>query len=113
MLKFKHTILLFFFLLGGVFFFGCKINKGKPAIKKEKMTEILADIYRTQSIMNVSTLPDSVKKAYYYCHVLERHGVTEELFDSAVAWYARNMDIFEEVYVEVIAQLEKEKAALE
>ena len=112
MLKFKYTILLFF-LLGGVFLGGCQKNRGTPAIKKEKMTEILVDIYRTQSTLNAATLLPEAKKAYYYCNLLERHGVTEELFDSAVAWYASNMDIFEQVYQDVIAQLEKEKAALE
>jgi len=112
MLKSKQTV-VFFFLCVSLFLCGCKINRGTPAIQKEKMTEILVDIYRTQSTLNVSTMPPGAKKAYYYCNILERHGVTEELFDSAVAWYATNMDIFEEVYKDVIARLEREKGELE
>ena len=113
MLKFKQTILLSLFLCGGFFLCGCKIDKGTPAIEKDKMVEILVDIYRTQGILSAELLPNNAKKEYYYCNLLERHGVTEELFDSAIAWYATNMDIFEQVYASVIAQLEQDKEALD
>ena len=102
--------LLAFLLLNG----GCKVNRGKPVIKKEKMVEILVDIHLAQAVLDQdSRLPKGAKKEYYYCHVLERHGVTEELFDSAIGWYASNMDIFEQVYEEVIAKLEQERKELE
>ena len=78
------------------------------------MVEILADIHLAQVVLDQeSMLPQGAKKEYYYCGIFERHGVTEELFDSAIAWYATNMDIFEQVYTEVIAKLEREKAELD
>jgi hypothetical protein len=98
------VFLLAFLLLNG----GCKVNRGKPVIEKAKMVEILADIHLTQAILEQeSQFPKGVKKDYYYCNILERHGVTEAQFDSAVSWYATNMDIFEQVYVDVVARLKE------
>ena len=103
-------LFLAFLILGG----GCKENRGTPVIKKDRMVEILADIHLTQAVLDQEPMfLQGAKKEYYYCHIFERHGVTEELFDSAVTWYAANMDIFEQVYVEVIARLERKKAELE
>ena len=105
-----YMLFLSFLILGG----GCKVNRGAPVIEKDKMVEILADIHLTQAVLDQESMfLQGAKKEYYYCNIFERHGVTEELFDSAIAWYATNMDIFEQVYVEVIAKLEREKAELE
>jgi hypothetical protein len=98
-----------FLILSG----GCKVNRGTPVIKKEKMVEILADIHLAQAVLDQEVPPQGAKREYYYCNILERHGVTEAVFDSAIAWYATNMDIFEQVYAEVIARLELEKTELE
>jgi predicted metal-binding protein len=104
------VFLLAFLLLSG----GCKVNRGKPAIKREKMVEILTDIHLTQAVLSQDPrLPKGAKREYYYCNIFERHGVTEELFDLAIGWYAANLDIFEQVYVEVLARLERKKKELE
>ena len=105
-----YAFLFAFLLLNG----GCKVNKGKPVIKKAKMVEILTDTHLAQVVLDQEpAFPKDAKKEYYYCNILERHGVTEELFDSAIGWYAANMDIFEQVYVEVVARLDREKKELE
>ena len=114
MKRFGHPLIYVFLpaflLLNG----GCKVNRGKPVIKKAKMVEILADIHLAQALLEQEPMfPQDTKKEYYYCHILERHGVTEELFDSAIGWYAANTDIFEQVYADVIAKLEREKKELE
>jgi len=104
------VFLLAFLLLSG----GCKVNRGKPVINREKMVEILADIHLTQAVLDQDPrLPKGTRKEYYYCNIFERHGVTEELFDSAIGWYAANLDIFEQVYKEVVARLEQERKELE
>ncbi len=104
-----HLFLFFFLFLNA----GCREDRGTPAIKQDKMVEILTDIHLTQAIVEQEILPKDTKKEDYYCNIFERHQVTEELFDSAVVWYATNMDIFEKVYVEVIAHLEQKKKELE
>ncbi len=100
-----HLFLFFFLFLNA----GCREDRGTPAIKQDKMVEILTDIHLTQAIVEQEILPKDTKKG----NIFERHQVTEELFDSAVVWYATNMDIFEKVYVEVIANLEQKKKELE
>ena len=114
MKKIECQILYIFFFAFLVLTGGCHVNRGTPVIKKNKMIEILADIHLTQAVLDQeSMLPQGAKKEHYYCSIFERHGVTEELFDSAVAWYATNMEVFEQVYAEVIARLEREKEGLE
>jgi len=103
-----------FFLASLILNGGCKINRGTPAIKRDKMVEILTDIHLAQAIVEQETVfPKGYKKEYFYCNILERHGVNEELFDSAITWYAANLDIFEQMYVEIIARLENERKELE
>jgi len=113
MRKIERQILHLFFFVFLILNGGCQENKGVPIIKKDKMVEILTDIHLTQAVVEQEILPQGVKKEYYYCSIFERHGVTEELFDSAIGWYAANMDVFEKVYAEVIANLERKKAELE
>jgi len=78
------------------------------------MVEILVDIHFTQAVLEQEFMfPQGTKKEYYYCNIFEHHGVTEDMFDSAIAWYAANLEIFEQVYEKVIAKLEQKKAELE
>ena len=108
--RIRYILFLAFLILNG----GCKEDKGTPIIKKDRMVEILADIHLVQAVLDQEPMfPQGAKREYYYCNIFERHEVTEEEFDSAITWYAANMDIFEQVYAEVIARLEREKAELE
>lgn len=96
------------------FLFACKVDKGTPAIEKDKMANILADIYQTQNTLDQNViLPKGAKKEYYYCNILERHEVTEDEFDRAVEWYASNLTEFDQVYVQTLAILEQRKQELE
>ncbi len=113
MKKIEHRLLYLFLFIFLFLITGCQVNRGTPAIKKDKMVEILTDIHLTQAIVEQEVLPKGAKKEYYYCSIFEQHGVTEELFDSAIGWYAANMDIFEEVYVDVIVRLEQKNRELE
>jgi len=113
MKKIKHQLLSLFFLAFLILTGSCQENKGTPVIKKDKMVEILTDIHLTQVIVEQEYLPKGTKKEYYYCSIFERHGVTEELFDSAIGWYSANLDVFEKVYAEVAANLERKKRELE
>ncbi|MCK9155977.1 MAG: DUF4296 domain-containing protein [Paludibacteraceae bacterium] len=91
----------------------CKVDKGEPVIGKEKMCDILYDQYIVKAALQKTTLPDSVKKEYYYCNVLEKNGVTEALFDSALTWYTLNMDQYMIIQDSVIARLNKKKNEIE
>jgi hypothetical protein len=113
MKKIKLQLLYLFFLVALIPIAGCQNNRETPVIERNKMVEILTDIHLTQAIVEQEPLPQGAKKEYYYCSIFERHGVTEELFDSAIGWYSANMDVFEKVYIDVIANMERKKTELE
>lgn len=91
----------------------CKIDRGKPIIGKEKMAEIIHDFYLTEGTLDAVPIPAGHKRHYYYCHLLEKHGVTEAEFDSALCWYSKNSDIFTEVHELVTQKLKEEKEQLQ
>lgn len=91
----------------------CKVDKGTPLIGKEKMADIIYDFYLTEGALDLTTIPSSHKRHYYYCNLLERHGITEAEFDSALCWYSKNSDIFTEVHELVTKKLKEEKEQLQ
>lgn len=90
-----------------LFLASCKPDKGKPPIGKHEMAMILVDVHTAQALtFYQTTIPkDQLEKDRYYKSVLEKHKVTEAVFDSAVAWYARNTGDYKLVYFEVIDTL--------
>ncbi len=98
--SFRISLFLILFML-----FSCAIDKGKPVIPEDKMVEILTDYYLTQATVSDYILPKGETKVMYYCGVLDRHGVSEAEFDSAVSWYTKNFDVYEKVYDKVLSNL--------
>ncbi|MCQ2193611.1 MAG: DUF4296 domain-containing protein [Paludibacteraceae bacterium] len=90
----------------------CKVDKGTPLIGKEKMADIIYDFYLTEGALDLTTIPSSHKRHYYYCNLLERHGITEAEFDTALSWYSRNSEDFMEVHKLVTEKLQKAKNEL-
>lgn len=90
-----------------LFLASCKPDKGKPPIGKHKMVLILTDVHIAQSLnYRQTTIPaDKLEKNRYYKSVLDKHNVSEALFDSAVAWYSRNTGDYKQVYIEVLDSL--------
>lgn len=91
----------------------CKVDHGKPCIEKEKMAEIIYESYITEGTLDKKAMPAGHKRPYYYCHILEQHGVTEAEFDSALNWYSRNSDEFKKVHEIVNERLRAEKEKLQ
>lgn len=106
--SFRISLFLILFML-----FSCAIDKGKPVIPEDKMVEILTDYYLTQATVSDYILPKGETKVMYYCGVLDRHGVSEAEFDSAVSWYTKNFDVYETVYERVLANLTAKRDSVE
>jgi hypothetical protein len=111
--NFRKRVMLISLIGMFVMVSSCKREIGNPPIAKDKMAEIVTEIYMTKIALETTSIPPKAQKNYYYCNIFERHGITEETFDSAVAWYASNMSIFEQVYSQVISNLKDRRAALD
>ncbi|MCQ2192952.1 MAG: DUF4296 domain-containing protein [Paludibacteraceae bacterium] len=92
----------------------CKPNRGTPPLKKKEMIDLMVDVHVTQALMNrQNTIPSGeLQKNRFYKSVLDKHNITEEQFDSAVAWYSRNANEYKAVYKAVIDTLEKRRNRL-
>ena len=90
-------------------------GNGSAPISKKKMAKLLLDVHisqstlRRQEMVNISH-PDRLK---YYKSVLDKHGITEAEFDSAVTWYALHPDEYKKVYKIVNDSLRKRINKLE
>lgn len=79
-------------------------------IKQDEMVELLTDIHKGESVieLNRSKYPgDSMRKVMKQS-IFERHGVTQQQFDTSLVWYGHNIEKYIEVYDKVIEKLEDE-----
>ena len=80
-------------------------------IPPQQMEDLLVDLHRTDGIISVVSLQcdkDSLQEACYQ-YVLDKHGFTQERFDSSLVWYTSNPLIFDKVYPRVLERLKAEQ----
>lgn len=82
----------------------------RGVLSERKMRELLVDLHRADGALQVSGVLYSSDEALaaYYQSVLEKYGVTQAQFDSSLAWYTDNPNLFDKMYPNVIAELEKQ-----
>ena len=78
-------------------------------ISENDMAELLADIHEANAVIEINPTAynnDSLKKELKQS-VFIRHNTTQEQFDTSLLWYGHNLDIYTEVYDNVIEILEE------
>lgn len=93
-------------LLSALILAGCS-NRPKGVMSNGKTADLLTDIFIAQSYLDSESngyTPDSVRDGIIL-GVLEQHGVSEAEFDSTLAWYGRNMDLYKELFENVDKKL--------
>ncbi len=86
--------------------FSC--GKGKPEILPEKkMEEVLYDYHLAEGIARFGGV-DSATEAHYLALALEKHGVTQALFDSSMVFYMRHADRLYDIYSRLSDRLTNE-----
>ena len=78
-------------------------------IQPEAMAELMADVRTADAVINMhaSQYKSDAEKLALKNAVLERHGVTQEQFDTSLIWYGRNIGQYQEVTKQTINILEK------
>lgn len=101
------------FILLSLFLFTCysclnrKEIKGDPFIEKEMLIDVLVDIHLSEGITNDRKFhrrfeADSVDLLN---PIFEKYGITREMFDTTMYTYSRYPNLMDEVYNEVIINL--------
>ena len=112
----RNTVALFTIVLG-LFLVACNPNrvpKGFP--KKDEFARILADVHHAEATLNqlrISERSMDTTVNQYYHHVLDKHKLTQQKFDTVVGWYLSHPSLYQEVYDKVIAILAEEEAQRE
>lgn len=89
----------------------CKPNGGTPPIGKKEMISLLVDVHVAEAVVaRQNTIPPEIlKRDLVYKSVLDKHGLTEAEFDTAVAWYARHTSELKLVYKAVVDTITKRR----
>ncbi|WP_075603528.1 DUF4296 domain-containing protein [Saccharicrinis aurantiacus] len=80
---------------------------------EEEFAEILADVHLSEATISQLRLNNKdidSKASAYYQGVLEKHNLTEELFDTITSWYLSHPQIYQEVYESVLSKLGHKEA---
>lgn len=81
-------------------------------MSKDKMADVMADMYVAESVTDVNRTKyytagnDSLRKVLKQS-ILQRHGITQELLDSSLMYYGRNLDKYVEVHDLIVEKLEQ------
>jgi len=80
----------------------------RGVMSPEEMENILYDLHRAEGILQVSgyTFGHDDLMNDTYQNILEKHGVTQAVFDTSIVWYTNNPKIFNKIYPRVIQRLE-------
>lgn len=84
-------------------------------IPHDEMVSLMADIHTAESVVDIerrSFRSDSMRQVFKQS-VLAAHGYDVAQFDSSLSYYGRNIDLYANLYDDVIALLEKRVAATE
>ena len=82
----------------------------KKVLSEKQMENVLFDIHIADAMIsdNYRDFSSEEKKRELYASVFKKHGVTQEQFDTSLAWYGRNLD----KYLAIYSNLDKRYAAL-
>lgn len=77
-------------------------------IPESKMEDLLVDIELADAYIEAhwDEFPNDSSRLLLKQSILAKHGITPELYDTSLVWYARNMDVYIKVYDNVIARLQ-------
>lgn len=83
-------------------------------LSKKDMSMLLADMHIAESVVDLNQSEyhtDSMRRVLKES-VLERHGVSQEEFDTSLVWYGQHLDMYIKVYDDVVDILEKRNREL-
>jgi hypothetical protein len=101
--KRNHSVYTVFVALAACFLLlsACS-NRPKGVLNSTRMAQALTDLHKLDGALAVQDLNYKPESACYYEAVLEKHRITQAVFDSSLLWYSRNPKRFEKVYIKVV-----------
>jgi len=86
----------------------CNVRRPEMVLTNSEMADVLYDYHMSKSMSKeVGAYTDNEKQAYLD-FVYQKHGITQEIFDSSLSWFSRNPEDMMKVYDLVFSRMEKE-----
>lgn len=104
----KHLISTLFFTLILCAVVSCdKAPSG--VIPESKMEKLIVDLGLADAYIesHFDEFPDDSSRLVLKQSVFMKYGITPEMYDTSLVWYARNMDVYLKVYDNAIGRLQK------
>ena len=102
-----------------LFLFSCNNHdrQEKPPIPKEKFIRLLTDIHKTDGYFSTTKqnlINDSIlNPKNFYGEIFHKYNITNEEFQATILFYCYRMNEFEQIYEQVIRNLNQEKDSLQ
>lgn len=90
----------------------CNIRRPNMVLSNKKMADVLFDYHLATSMMKNRNVATDDEKQAYMDYVFRKHGITEEQFDSSLAWFAKNPNDLMSAYDIVYGRIDAVKKDL-
>lgn len=92
----------------------CKPRIPNQYIQPDDITDILVDYHLSRAMGQTQGNYDeqSYNKALYWNAAMQKHGITQEEFDSSMIYYYSRADIFDDIYKHVYDRINEQYALL-
>lgn len=91
----------------------CREKQRADVISPKKLEAVLYDYHLAQVMIGDLPSSERYKKDFYFDYIYDKHGVTEELFDSSLVYYARYPKELSVIYEKMAGRLERELRRVE
>lgn len=103
--------------------FACKNNSKEEippppenVVSQQEMVDILVDVQLIEAAIKSDN--DRKRKSdlytnYYYDYLFEKHSISKDDFLASLKYYQENIQLFDEIYAEVIEQLSTLQSEIE
>lgn len=87
----------------------CGVKRPEEVLTDEKMQAVLYDYHLAKAMGDEVSYQENYKRALYVKAVFEKHGITQEQFDSSMVWFSHYPDKLAKMYEQISAQLKQER----
>ena len=109
----KRSLYVLMVLFAFVTLIGCKPSVPSDIIQPGDLEDILYDYHVAQAMASDDQKGDyNFERTKYFLAVLQKHGVTQAEFDSAMVYYYGHLDRLKPIYLEVNERLSDEAKSL-
>lgn len=105
MRKVASSFMVILLLLQMFLFAGCEVKRPSGIMSQGKMVDVLCDYHIARALGENLPPNESYKTQLYIDAVFKKYGITQQDFNTSMAWYSRNTEDLAKVYEEVQKRL--------